>query len=273
MVAVGLYLVVSASKVLHLAIGAIGASAAYALYMGIVSGWPIFSAIFFALAIAVVFGLFSAELLEPFAVRREPLLGLLASLALGIIIEAMISIFFGTDGKSLERGILTVVPVFGDIKIDLPGLITIFLGILSAAVLWTGVHFTAMGRILRGVAENSPLSVSLGINNKVVRRCAYVLAAIVAGAVISLTGWHTALTPLMGFPLIIAAFIALLTGGIGDLRGTIIASYAITIIPGLIIGYSYGFSQSWHLVFVFLIAAAVLSIRPYGIFSARTREA
>lgn len=77
----------------------------------------------------------------------------------------------------------------------------------------------------------------------------------------------------MGFQLVIAAFIALLMGGVHDLRGTVIASYLIALVPGLIIGFSPGLSENWRFVFVFAIAAVVLALRPHGIFSKRIREA
>ncbi|GEM_PF-2748875 len=272
MVAVSLYLVYSASKIIHLAIGRIGAISAYALYWGIISGWSLPIAIVFGLCVAVIFGLLSAKILEPFAVRQEPLLGLIVSFALAMILESLIAIFFGTDGKSLQVGVLPVVH-FGGVELDLPGVITICLGAGLAFLAWVAVQFTKTGRLLRSVAENSALTTSLGVNNKAVRRLAYCVAVLIAATAVGLAGWHTALTPLIGWQLVIAAFIALLMGGVSDLRGTVLASYAVAIIPGLIIGFGNGFSENWRLVFVFFIAAIVLAFRPHGMFARRVREA
>jgi branched-chain amino acid transport system permease protein len=272
MVAVCLYLVSSASRIIHLATGAIGAAGAYGLYWGISQGWPIWIAVLFAFAVSILLGVLSSKILESFAARREPLLGLIVSFALGMVIESLIAILFGTDGKSLEAGILSTVH-FGAVELDIPGVITIIFGILLAILAWGAVEFTKAGRLLRGVAENPTLSAAIGVSNKKIRRIAYAFSACVAAAVIILTGWHTALTPSMGFQLVVAAFIALLMGGVHDLRGTAIASYAIAIIPGIIIAFTEGFSENWRLVFAFCIAAAVLAFRPRGIFSKQIREA
>jgi branched-subunit amino acid ABC-type transport system permease component len=272
MVAVGLYLVHAASRIVHLATGAIGAASAYALYFGITAGWPLFTAILFAIAIALVLGILSAKILEPFAERHEPLLGLLVSFAFGMIIESLIAIFFGTDGKSFQSGILPVA-VFGGVELDVPGIVTIVLGVVLAIGTWAILEFSKIGRVLRSIAENSAVATSLGVNNKMIRRLTYCGAAIAAAVVIILTGWHTALTPLMGFQLIIAAFIALLMGGVHDIRGAVVASYSIALIPGLVIGFSEGLSENWRLVFVFCIAAVVLALRPDGIFSKQIRDA
>jgi branched-subunit amino acid ABC-type transport system permease component len=272
MVAVAMYLVYAASRVIHIAIGAIGAAAAYALYFGTISGWPLWAGILFAIFIAALLGLFSAKILEDFAARREPLMGLLVSIAMILVFEACIAIFFGTDGKNLQIGVLSVTNIAGA-QIDVPGVITIVAGAALSLLLWSVVRFTRIGRLLRSVAENPSLATSLGINNAGVRRWVYIAAALVAALIISLAGWHTALTPSIGFYSAVSAFIALLMGGTSDLRGTVIASYVLAIIPGLIIGFTSQFSENWRLVFVFLIAAIVLAFRPNGIFSKHLREA
>lgn len=272
LVAVALYVVFSASKIFHLAIGAIGATVAYAVYLGVSAGWPVFLVLLFALLVAAVLGLISASLLEAFTVKNATLLGLLVSFSLAVILEALVSIGFGTAGKSLQEGILSTVSL-GGVQLDTPGFVTIIVGATLALVAWGIVSFTGTGRVLRGLSENTPLVTSLGINNKLVRYGVYIIAAVIAGVVVTLAGWHTALTPLMGFHLVIGAFVALLVGGVRDLRGTVIASYLVVLVPGLIIGLSGNFSENWRLVFVFCLAAVILAFRPNGLFAVETREA
>jgi len=271
MVALGLYLVSAASRIFHLAIGAIGTASAYALYWGISLEWPLWAAILCASCVALILGLLSARMLEPFALRQEPLLGLLESFGLGIILESLIAIFFGTDGKSLQTGILPVIHA-GNVFLDLPGVITIALGGGFALLAWVLLQFTGSGRLLRSVAENSALAVSLGVHAPLLRRSVYCLVALIAGIIVSLAAWHTALTPLAGFQLIIAAFMASLLGG-SDVRGAILASYLVALVPGFIIGFTNGLSENWRLALVFCIAAVVLSLRPQGMFAKHIREA
>lgn len=145
MVALALYLVWAASRISHLAIGAIGAASAYGLYWGINLEWPLWVSILCALGIAVLLGLLCARILEPFALRQEPLLGLLVSFGLGLIIESLIAILFGTDGKSLQQGVLSVVYA-GNVFLDIPGVITICFGGGLALLAWILLHFTTSGR-------------------------------------------------------------------------------------------------------------------------------
>lgn len=270
-VAVSLYFVFSSSRTVHVAVGAIGTFAAYALYFGMVSRWPLTASAGLALLAALVLGLGSAKLLEPFAIRKEPLMGLIVSLALVLVLEALISMLFGTDGKNLAHGVLPVIDI-GGIYVDLPGAITIILGVFLAIVSWIVINFTDTGRLFRGVAESPELSTSLGINNRIIHFVAHCAAALVAGVVVILVGWHTALTPLMGFNFVISAYMAMLIGGY-DLRGIAVASYAIGVIPGIAISFSDNLSEDWRLVIVFLVAAVVLIFRPGGIFAKKLREA
>lgn len=272
LVALVLYLVFSAGKVVHLAAGAIGTAAAYGIYWGILSHWPLGVAIGFGFLISVLLGILSAELLEPFSKRSESLLGLLVSLALTIILESLIAIIFGTDGKSLQSGILPVVNL-GVGEVDLPGVVTIVFGVALALTAWLVVRFTTIGRLLRAVSQEPAVATSLGVSNKMVRYLTHITAAVVAGVVVTLIGWHTALTPLMGFSFVVAAFIALMIGGVSDLRGAVIASYLIAVFPGLVIGFSDGLSENWRLVFVFCIAVLLLAIRPNGLFTKKMRAA
>lgn len=175
MVALALHLVSAASRICHLAIGAIGAATAYALYGSSAAGWPLWAGILCAVCVAVLLGLCSARMLEPFALRVEPLLGLLVSFGLGLVIESLIAILFGTDGKSLQAGVLPVVHA-GNIFLDLPGVITIFLGGALAFCAWVLLRFTSKGRLLRGVAENSALATTLGLNTVLLRRYIYCLS-------------------------------------------------------------------------------------------------
>jgi branched-subunit amino acid ABC-type transport system permease component len=75
----------------------------------------------------------------------------------------------------------------------------------------------------------------------------------------------------MGFNLVAMAFMALLVGGASDLRGVIVASFLVSVIPELIVGLAGGISASWRLPIVFLIAVISLLIRPEGLFSKRKR--
>ena len=67
------------------------------------------------------------------------------------------------------------------------------------------------------------------------------------------------------------AFMALLVGGVNDVRGTIVAAYLLAFVPEIIIGLAPGVSYQWRLVIVFVIAAISLILRPQGLFTKPAR--
>lgn len=272
LLAVPLYLIYSVSKVYHLGLGATAAAVAYALYFGVSLNWPLGISIFFAVLIAVIVGMLAYLLLVPFIKKRETTFGLLISFAFGLAIESLLAIMFGTGGRFIMPEVL---PMFylGKLYITVPGIFTIVVGVVLALIILIVVLYTPYGRALRAIAENSIFSSSLAINASKICFAAFIIASVLAGFIGIMTGLNTALTPQIGFNLIIMAFVALLIGG-NNLKATIIATYLITLIPELIISLSkasWHLSANWKMFLVFIIAVILLLIRPQGLLSGKRR--
>lgn len=272
---VSLYLVYSVSKIFHLALGAIGIVSAYALYFALANDLSIFSGIILVLISAAILGWLSYALLESVAKKREEMFGLLISFALGIVLESLMAIMFGSDGKFLMPRVLPIISRFG-LHITIPGLITIIVGVFLSLVFLILANKTPWGRSLKGVAENPELSASLTSNPAKIRFYVFILASLLTSFVGIMTTLNTALTPQAGFNIVVLAFISLLVGGVIDLRGAIIASYVIVLIPELIIGLSsenWSVSMSWKMVIVFVVAIILLIWRPNGLLARKQRVA
>ena len=152
----------------------------------------------------------------------------------------------------------------------LPGLVTIIVGAVLALAFAVIIIKTPWGRTLRSISENSSLSASLMINASRVRLWIFIIAGLIAGFIGVLLTLNTALTPQAGFHFIILAFIALLIGGVSNIKGTIIGSYIVTLIPELLIGLSgdsWNLTASWNMFIVFVLAAVLLIWRPQGLLN------
>lgn len=270
LIAAPLYLVYSVSKVFHLGIGAISTAIAYIFYVVFLSSNSLLISIAIGMVVAILFGIISYFLLEQYIQKKQALFAMLVSFSFGVALEAIISMTFGADGKSITGGIL---PVFhlGDLHITFPGLLTIIFGIIFFVLLAFILKKTPYGRLLRSLAENNEVSQSLGTSAKKIRFTVYLIAIMLAGFIGIMSGINTALTPHMGFYVIILGFIAFLIGGTTNIIGTFAASYIIAFIPQLIVSYS-NFSSAWKMVFVFVIAAILLSVKPKGLFYSSSRS-
>lgn len=271
LLALALHLLYQVTRVYNLALGAIGAAVSYVLYLSLVeNGLAAGISILLALAAALLIGLILFFIIEPFTKRNDYLSGLLATFSIAVLLEAVLAIAFGTGGKNFTQGILPVYEL-GGYQIPISGLVTLALGALLAVGGWFFSRSTPGGRVLRAIAEHPFSASSLGINDRKTRLISYLFAAVVAGCVIALFGWNAALTPGMGFSLVVMAFVAFLVGGVADIRGTIVASYLVAAIPEIIVGLTPGLSLNWKLALVFIIAAVFLAVRPQGLFASATR--
>ena len=271
--ALSLYLIKAVSKIEHVALGAIATACGYGFYQGLLIGSNVM-ALLFSLVVAFTLGYISFLLLEKFYKNKEPLLGLIVSLSMGLLIEAMIAIVFKSSSKSLIEGILPIVDVIG-VKFTLPGVYTLAIGFVLALAAFILVNKTPIGRTLRSVSENSSLVSSLGINQLKIRKSVYIISSVIAGIVGVLAAMNTSLTPNMGFNLTITAFIVLFVGGSSDIKGTIVASFLLSLIPEFLINYapsSFEFTNSYRMFFVFALALIILSFKPRGIFSKNIRQ-
>lgn len=272
--AVSLYLIRAVSKTEHVALGAIATFIAYMFYVMFLATGSFMASSVFALVWAVIFGYTSFALLEKFYKNNDVLLGLLASLSFGIFLESLIGIIFETDAKNIIDGVLPVID-FGLFRMTTPGVITVGFGILLTFIVSFVVLKTPYGRVLRSINENNALVSSLGVNSAFVRSFVYCLGCILTGFVGVMIGLNSALTPFMGFQLVITGFIAMFVGGVNDIRGVVVATFLLSLIPEFLINYSpssLDFSASHKMFFVFLIALILVMYRPNGLFSKNIRK-
>src|SRR3989339_260878 len=151
LLAVPLYLVYSSSKIYHLGLGATGISVAYALWFGLKSGWSVPMAIIFAIICAVILGLISFSLLEKLAKKKEHMFGLLVSFSLGLCLEAITAIMFGTDGKFFLTTPLPTIR-FSELYLTFPGAATLATGLILSVLFLILVAKTPWGRKMKAVS-------------------------------------------------------------------------------------------------------------------------
>jgi len=270
-IALALHAVRLVSRVINLALGGIATAGAYTFYFAFTQqGWSVVWSAIFTILVLSVLGALNYYINERPTRKNQHLLALLASFGLGLGLEAIIALIFGTASKSFSVGIASSFN-FGEYQVPFSGVAIIIGGLIIAISAILAYQFTPIGRTLRAISENNFSAMSLGINQSRFRITAYILAALVAGSIGALSGLYTAITPTMGFNLLVLGFIALLVGGVNDLKGTILAAYFVVVIPQLVVGLVPSVSANWQMLIVFVIASILLVLRPAGLFSPKQR--
>jgi urea transport system permease protein len=128
---------------------------------------------------------------------------------------------------------------------------------------------TPLGRRIRGVVQNRDLAETVGISTRSTDRLTFFIGsglAGIAGVALTLLG---STGPTLGTSYIVDAFLVVVVGGIGQIKGAVIAACGLGLLQAT---FEYSTTASIAKVMVFVVIVVFLQIWPQGIFSVRTRS-
>ena len=126
-----------------------------------------------------------------------------------------------------------------------------------------------LGRRIRATVQNRDLAETSGISTRATDRLTFFIGsgvAGVAGVALTLLG---SVGPTLGTNYIVDAFLVVVVGGIGQLKGAVIAAFALGLLQA---GFEYSTTASIAKVLLFVVIVAFLQVRPQGLVSVRTRS-
>ncbi len=270
--ALGLALTFGQMGVINMAHGEFLMAGAYAAYLTqqVIGNADV--SILVALPVAFVVAGMLGLLLELFIISRmyhRPLDTLLVTVGVGLILQQAAKDVFGAQGDPVSSpGWLDgSIGVFG-YNWPYRGLFTIVLALLALGALAAVLKYTSFGRQIRATVQNRDLAETLGISTKRVDRMTFFIGSGLAGvggvAVALISGTF----PTLGTAYIIPAFLVVVAGGLGQLKGTVIAAFAVGILTQYLTSW---FSGSMAQVLVFALVVIFLQVKPQGLFTVRTR--
>ena len=206
-------------------------------------------------------------LLSYFAVFRKlagrPMVAaLLASIGLGFVYRSVVSLFAGHDPRFFPMGTVSAINIGGvrirDTDVWLAGI-----ALLCMAVALAVLHLTPVGRQMRAVADNAVLAQASGIRSRRVMFALWAMAGMITGVAGLMLGIRTAVSPELGWGMLLPAFAAAVVGGVGSPAGAILGGVMLGIAQELStpwLGFSYKIALS------FVALAVMLLVRPQGLF-------
>jgi urea transport system permease protein len=271
LIALGLTFTFGQMNVVNMAHGEFIMAGAYTAYMlqGPVSaGTSLLIALPVAFAIAGAMGL----ALERLLIRRfygRPLDTLLLTWGVSLVLQQLARDLFGAPNVQVTApswlsGGITVAGV----RMPYARLFIIALVVLAVVGIWAYMTRLPQGRRMRAVMQNRQLAACSGIVTDRVDRWTFFIGsglAGVAGVALTLLG---SIGPTLGTNYIVDAFLVVVVGGLGQLRGAVIAAFALGVLNAFV---EYGTEASLAKVVVFVAIVAFLQVRPQGLFVLRTR--
>ena len=159
------------------------------------------------------------------------------------------------------------------------------LGILVAAFLYFLVSRTRIGMLIRAGATNREMVAALGVDIKLLFTLIFGLGAALAALAGAMAGPIFTVESGMGEAILILAFVVIVIGGIGSIRGAFIAAIVVGIIDtvgrsflpdllGLFLSDQYADTAAPALssMLIYLLMATILAFRPEGLFPPKGRR-
>jgi branched-subunit amino acid ABC-type transport system permease component len=269
LVAAGLSLVFGALRVINMAHGSlymVGAFISTAV-VGLVAQTTVGFVAALIVAPAIVGAL--GALIEIVVLRRlynrEHLLQLLATYALVLVFAGAVRIIFHTENRNIGK------PDFLNGGLNIAGLTfpsyKLFLMVAAIAVavgLYLVLYRTSLGRNIRAAVSDPELLSSSGVNVPRLFTVVFVIGAALAAVGGVLISPDQAVNGSMDTDVLINAFAISVIGGLGSLLGSFVGALIVGLATSF--GILLPATSRWSLAFIFVLMAAVLTVRPWGLF-------
>src|SRR5215207_9944833 len=227
---------------------------------------------------------------EVIAIRRlygrDHLDHVLGTFGLILFFNELVRLIWGPAGMtlSLPSQMLTAVQVLPGVYYPAYRLVIILATLVVAFLLYVLVMRTRVGMLIRAGASNREMVGALGINIKLLYTLVFGLGAAVAGFAGLMQAPILTVQIGMGENILILAFVVIIIGGIGSIRGALVASIFVGLVdtigraflPDLLRLFMSSNAASTvgpavSSMLIYLLMAAVLVLRPGGLFPAAGR--
>ena len=234
-------------------------------------GWPLTLAVVLALVMCALWGVVVERVaVRPFVARGSNS-WLLATVALGIVIDNFVLFTFGKDPRGMPPGVLTTGSFsIAGVKVQYLQALIPVIGLLLAAGLQILVATSRHGKALLAVVQNKDAARLMGIRVQRVIAGAFALSGALAGIAGILVAPLFTISSTMGTLFGIKAFAVAILGGIESAWGVVLAGLIYGVAEALITAL---LGSTYTQIVAFALVIIALAVRPTGLFgSAELRK-
>jgi branched-chain amino acid transport system permease protein len=270
LIAAGLSLIFGVMRIVNLAHGSLFAIGAYVgawlvgrmIGFGVPAIWLLLAIPVAALAVALIGIVIEPVLLRPFYRRAEEY-QLLVTFGLLLILEDLMRLVWGGLPLTADT-VMDAMPVVHIGGLIYPGynILVIAIGVAAAIALWLVVYGTKFGVLLRATSQDRRMASALGLNVGRVYVAAFAIGCFMAGLGGAIVVPSHAAVLGMGVEALVLAFVVVVVGGLGSLKGALVGALIVSFVRTA----GIQFFPEIELAVLYLIAALVLISRPTGLF-------
>jgi len=264
MLAAGLTLIFGIMGVVNLAHGSfymLGAYLAYSLSSLLGS---LTLALMVGTLLAVAFGLALEWLLFRHFYQRDHLDQVLLTFGLIYVFEELRSMLWGDDvhGVAIPALLGDAIPLTDNLSYPVYRLFMSAVCVALALGLYLLISKTRLGMKIRAGAANLKMAEALGINIKLIHAIVFAIGVGLAAVAGMIAAPVSSVYPNMGSQVLIMCFVVVVIGGIGSVRGALVAA----LLVGLVDTFGKVLLPAVSGMLVYMLMAAVLLWKPEGLF-------
>jgi branched-chain amino acid transport system permease protein len=239
------------------------------------------SALALTLPTALAFGLALEILVFRWLYDRDHLSQILATFGVILFLNQGVKTIWGAAPLSVPMPLALSgsIPLMPGLLFPVYRLALIVVGLATALALYLLINHTRVGMLVRAGSTNAAMVSALGVNIRQLFMLVFGFGAMLAGFAGALVAPILSVEPGMGDNLLILAFVVIVIGGIGSIRGAFLAALMVGLIDTL--GRAFGpqmlrlalapaaASQTGRALapmLIYILMAAVLFARPSGLF-------
>jgi len=264
MLAAGLTLIFGIMGVVNLAHGSFYMLGAYLAWSLSAQLGSLTLAILGGAVLSVLFGLALEWLLFRHFYHRDHLDQVLLTFGLIYIFEELRSILWGDDvhGVPIPELLSASVPLTDNLSYPVYRLFMSGVCLALAAGLYFLISKTRLGMKIRAGAFNREMAEALGVNIKLIHAVVFALGVGLAAVAGMIAAPVASVYPNMGSQVLIMCFVVVVIGGIGSVRGALVAA----LLVGLVDTFGKVLLPQVAGMLVYLLMAVVLLYKPEGLF-------
>jgi len=173
---------------------------------------------------------------------------------------------YGLASKPVAAPIHILVPILGA-EVPLYRLLIFVIAMTVYVLIHLFLNKTIVGKAMRAGIENPYQVQGMGINIRRIFTLSFVVASGLAGFGGALNSPLVGVTPYMGFDMLLFAFITVILGGLGNIKGTLVSA----LILGQVISVGGTIYGPFAFVGPFMVMFTVILFKPTGLYGVKGR--
>ncbi|MBR42120.1 MAG: hypothetical protein CL387_03675 [Acidiferrobacter sp.] len=274
LIALGLNLVYGTMRLLNIAHGDLIMVGAYATFwfftltgMSPLVGLPLVAGIASVIGVILYFSIFRRQLSGIDRVERIEANSLLLFFGVSVILQNTVAMMFSGSPRAYQ---------FLDTVYEVSGLMMtgnrVAILVIAAILLTSVVIFltrSQYGLSISALIQNQTAARVVGINVSRLQFVSFISGFALAGIAGALVSMTEQISPFMGFPFTIAAFVVIILGGLGNIKGGIIAGMLLGFVEIYVVVLT---SANFRSMLIYGLFVGILLLRPEGLLGKTRRH-